>query len=122
MNPLNPQEYAIIIQKATEPPFSGKYNDFFQEGIYACKQCGLKLYTSETKFKSNCGWASFDDEIAGAIKYQIDEDGRRVEIICARCEGHLGHVFVGEGYTDKNIRHCVNSLSLEFIPQISKKD
>lgn len=122
MNSLTPQERAVIIDKATESPFSGEYNDFYQEGFYTCKQCGAKLYTSEAKFKSGCGWPSFDDEIKGAIKRQIDVDGRRTEIICANCGGHLGHVFVGEEYTEKNTRHCVNSISICFVPTIQKKE
>ncbi|PAF43977.1 methionine-R-sulfoxide reductase [Helicobacter sp. 11S02596-1] len=117
MPTLTPQEYAVIVEKATEAPFSGEYNDFYKEGIYVCKQCGNELYTSEAKFKSGCGWPSFDDEIAGAIKHQVDADGRRTEIICANCGGHLGHIFIGEGYTDKNTRHCVNSVSIKFIPK-----
>lgn len=122
MNSLTPQERAVIIDKATESPFSGEYNDFYQEGFYTCKQCGAKLYTSEAKFKSGCGWPSFDDEIKGAIKRQIDVDGRRTEIICANCGGHLGHVFVGEEYTEKNTRHCVNSISICFVPTIQKEE
>ncbi|PAF47273.1 peptide-methionine (R)-S-oxide reductase [Helicobacter sp. 12S02634-8] len=117
MNPLTPQEYDIIIKKATEAPFSGVYNDFYQEGIYVCKQCGAELYTSSAKFKSGCGWPSFDACISEAIEYQLDADKRRTEILCKQCGGHLGHVFVGEGYTPKNTRHCVNSLSLHFIPK-----
>ncbi|PAF48269.1 peptide-methionine (R)-S-oxide reductase [Helicobacter sp. 12S02232-10] len=117
MASLTPQEYAVIVEKGTEAPFSGEYNDFYQEGIYVCKQCGAELYTSEAKFKSGCGWPSFDDEIQGAIKRQVDADGRRTEIVCANCGGHLGHVFIGEGYTDTNTRHCVNSVSIKFIPK-----
>lgn len=117
MKELTKDEYAVIIEKATEPPFSGEYNDFYQEGIYVCKQCGAKLYDSDAKFKSGCGWPSFDDEVPNSIKRQTDSDGRRTEILCANCGGHLGHVFVGEGFTDKNIRHCVNSISIKFIPK-----
>ncbi|PAF52115.1 methionine-R-sulfoxide reductase [Helicobacter sp. 13S00477-4] len=117
MNSLNQQEYAVIVQKGTEAPFSGEYNDFYEEGIYACRHCDFELFTSDAKFKSGCGWPSFDDEIIGSVKYQLDTDGRRTEIVCANCGGHLGHVFIGEGYTDKNKRHCVNSLSIRFIPK-----
>lgn len=114
MNKLSKEEEYIILHKGTEAPFTGKYTDFFQKGIYTCKQCNAKLYKSEDKFKSHCGWASFDDEVEGAILKQADKDGIRVEIVCAQCKGHLGHIFEGEGFTAKNVRHCVNSLSLNF--------
>ncbi len=113
-NKLTIEEQNILNNKATEAPFTGKYNDFYERGVYSCKQCNAELYHSSNKFNSSCGWPSFDDEIAGAVKRLPDIDGRRTEILCANCDGHLGHVFEGEGYTEKNIRHCVNSLSMNF--------
>ena len=114
LNELSPEESYIIEQKGTEKPFSGKYNDFYEEGVYKCKKCNSALFKSEYKFSSGCGWPSFDDDIEGSIKRIPDKDGRRVEIVCSNCDGHLGHVFEDEGFTDKNTRHCVNSASLTF--------
>ena len=113
---LTREEERVIVNKGTEMPFTGKYYAFWEKGTYVCKRCGAALYRSETKFKSSCGWPSFDDEITGAVKRSVDADGIRTEITCANCGAHLGHVFTGEGFTIKNVRHCVNSISIDFIP------
>lgn len=112
---LTPTILSIVQDKATEAPFTGEYNDFDQPGTYLCRQCGLALFRAENKFHSGCGWPSFDNEIAGNVTKHPDADGRRTEIVCARCNAHLGHVFQGENFTAKNIRHCVNTLSLDFV-------
>ena len=116
-NKLDPEEFEVLVNKGTEKPFSGKYNDFYEKGVYVCKACESPLFKSTDKFSSNCGWPSFDDEITGSLKKIPDYSlGRvRTEILCSNCKGHLGHVFEGENFTEKNVRHCVNSISLKFI-------
>ena len=113
---LTPEEKSVIVDKSTEMPFTGKYFAFWDKGTYVCKRCRTPLYRSENKFEAGCGWPSFEDEIPGAVKKIPDADGLRTEIQCTNCGAHLGHVFTGERFTQKNTRHCVNSISMDFIP------
>lgn len=122
MQTLTPREKNIIENKGTEAPFTGEYDDFYRDGLYICRRCGAPLYESKDKFDAHCGWPAFDDEISGAVKRSVDADGQRTEITCANCGAHLGHVFTGELLTHKDTRHCVNSLSMFFIPREFEND
>lgn len=115
-NELTPEEEWVILHKGTERPFTGEYDAFYQPGTYVCRRCNAELYRSDDKFDAHCGWPAFDQEIEGAVRKLPDPDGSRTEIECASCGGHLGHVFMGEGFTPTNARHCVNSLSMKFVP------
>ena len=115
-NQISPEERQVIEFKGTEPPFTGEYDDFYKEGIYVCRRCNSELYRSDDKFNAHCGWPAFDQEVPGSVNRLPDPDGQRTEIECASCGGHLGHIFIGEHLTQKNTRHCVNSLSMKFLP------
>ncbi len=114
---LTLEEKHVIEDKGTEAPFTGEYDNFWQDGTYICRKCSTALYTSADKFDAHCGWPAFDQEIPGKVKKLPDPDGKRVEIQCATCSAHLGHVFIGEQFTKTNTRHCVNSLSMRFVPK-----
>ena len=115
-NQLNDEEKYIIEYKGTERPFTGEYDNFYEDGSYSCRKCNAELYRSIDKFDAHCGWPAFDKEVDGAVKHLPDPDGHRIEVECANCGGHLGHVFMGEGFTPTNARHCINSISMKFVP------
>ena len=121
-NPLSADERLVIEEKGTERPFTGKYDSFFDSGTYICRRCNAELYRSVDKFDAHCGWPAFDKEISGAVKRLPDPDGMRIEIECSKCKAHLGHVFTGENLTDTNTRHCVNSISMDFIHEQGSKN
>lgn len=115
-NALTAEEKHIVEDKGTEAPFSGEYDDFYEDGTFICRRCNTPLFSAKAKFDAGCGWPSFDENFPNAVRRELDADGRRTEILCAHCGAHLGHVFEGEHLTDKNTRHCVNSLSIKFVP------
>ena len=115
-NALTAEEKYIIEHKGTERPFTGEYDDFYESGSYICRKCNAELYRSADKFDAHCGWPAFDKEVPGAVRHLPDSDGHRTEVECANCGGHLGHVFMGEGFTPTNARHCINSISMKFVP------
>ncbi|MBP6913346.1 MAG: methionine-R-sulfoxide reductase [Candidatus Levybacteria bacterium] len=117
LNTLTPNEKHIMLDKGTEPPFSGEYDNFYKDGLFICRQCNSPLFSSKSKFDAGCGWPSFDENYPGAVKRTPDPDNIRTEIQCATCNAHLGHVFIGENLTPQNTRHCVNSLSIRFVPK-----
>ncbi len=115
-NQLSPEEKVVIEYKGTERPFTGEYDDFYEQATYLCRRCNAEVYRSIDKFDAHCGWPAFDKEVEGAVKHLPDPDGMRIEVECANCGGHLGHVFIGEGFTETNARHCINSISMKFEP------
>lgn len=122
LNDLTDEEKRIILEKGTEAAFTGEYDDFYKDGVFVCRQCNTPLFSSKAKFDAGCGWPAFDENYPEAVNRTLDNDGQRTEITCATCGGHLGHVFEGEELTDKNTRHCVNSLSIRFVPREKFKE